>query len=300
MKKINRRDFLKFGGGLMWLVLGSCDLNKNVLTSYPEFFERFPKRVSYKLEDLCDTKVDWKDITLNVFIEDSKALWDSYKYKEEIFDYVKDFFKEQKVNCLVVYSNKQFEWFDKSNEFGLEVWGSKKEKEDRSWQLYTGILEVPKGNLFNLQYSSLAVTRAQVSLIDGRCRSYENKTQEEVNKLLVELYKKDKEFILKKIAAHFCHEVLHCMSLFHVDDFKLNLIKKTEIPNIMLSRSNYFMPKFKKNHSLGYSLNPLQQKLIHSFIAGNNTYKAFVDSQKDMTFYLENLAEANSLELESL
>jgi len=294
-ENLSRRDFLKFSG-LVGLVLGGCNLNKKSEIVYPELIN---KRVSYRFQDLCDTDVDWKDININVYIKPSELLWEYHKYNEDIFNYVKEFFKKQKINCGVVYSNKQFKQFNSSNEFGLEILDSKREKEDRYWQLFTGIEEVLEDNPLDLiNKTSHAVTRAGVVLTYGVCESGKGMNQEEINIFLKKLYQKDKSFLLRNRASHFCHEILHCMGLFHPEAFIENLIEKTETPNIMLKTPKY--PKSTEHNLLGYCLNPLQQKLIHSFIAGNNNYKAFIDSQKDLIFYIENLAEVNGLKLRQI
>ena len=296
-ENLSRRNFLKFSG-LVGLVLSGCNTLKSpkiVENNSQKIVPKIIKRTSYKLKDLCDTEIDWKNIKLHVYIEPSEILWEHHKYKEGIFEYVKDFFKEQKINCEVVYSESILKKFDNSNEFGIEIWDSKEDKEERYWQLFTGIEEVPEKINLNLIQTSHAVTRAQISLTYGKRQSDTGKNHKEIDKILLELYRKDKEFVLKNHASHFCHEVLHCMGLFHPDGFIDNLIEKTKTPNIMIKNPKY--PKPTKQNILGYCLTPLQQKLIHSFIAGNNNYKAFVDSQKDLLFYLMNIAEANDLRL---
>ena len=223
MKNLSRRDLLK--AGLVGVVGGGC---KNPSVKF-HFFER----ISHKLEDLCDTEVDWKDIKINVHIEPSEILWDYHKYKDEIFEYVKGFFKEQKINCEIGYSNKKFEGFDKSNEFGLEIWDSKKEMESRFWQLSTEIKKVPKENPLHLVGKGYAVTRAGVALINGGWEEFRDEmrmgrlTIEEIEEQFLEEYKDmtKKEYHLKSdIAANICHELGHCMSLFHVKEFNPLLV----------------------------------------------------------------------------
>jgi len=294
----SRRNFLKFlavGGSTL---LGCEQQNPEwiIKDSKPQIGKPSvnPRwRISYKLEDLCDTEIDWKDIKVYVYVEPSELLWEFHKYKDGMFHYVSKFFKENKISCRIVYSDKPFEGFDK-NEFGIEILDSKKEKEDRYWQLSMGIKEIPKENPLTLDKTSSAVPRAQVVLTYGVPQSRIGKSQEEINKMLTELYEKDKEFILRDWAAHFSHEILHCMSLFHPKSLP-GLIEKTDTPNIMLSDTYLIIPKSTREHILGYCLTPLQQRLIHSFIAGNNNYKAFVDSQRELDIYLENLASGNSL-----
>jgi hypothetical protein len=82
------------------------------------------------------------------------------------------------------------------------------------------------------------------------------------------------------------------MGLFHPRVIIPRILERyNEKPNIMDVQK---LPDFKKGYSLGYCLTLPQQKLIHSFIAGNNNYEAFVDSQRDLDIYLNNLAEANN------
>lgn len=258
--------------------------------------------ISYKLEDLCDTKIYEKDITLNVYIEDSDILWDYHKYRNEIFGYVKDFFKEQQINCKIVYYDKQFNGFDKYNEFGVEIWDDKKDIENRYFQLITETKEIPKENPLKFAAKGYAVTRAGISLVDCGWEEFRDQMKtgelsiEEIEKQFPEQYKglTVKEYQFKNnMAANICHEIGHCIGLFHVKTFNpvlANLYYKN-VPNIM----SYCNMKVKEGYSIGYNLNPLQKKLIHSFIAGNNTYKAFVDSQRDFEFWLENIREKNNL-----
>jgi len=267
----------------------------------PAIISQIPTVASYKLEDLCDTELYEKDITINVYIEDSDILWDYHKYKEEMFGYVKDFFKENQINCNFVYSNKPFESFKSNNKFGVEIWDAKKDMEKRYFQLITESNLVPENNPLKLAGKGYAVTRAGIALVNGGWEEFREQmkigelTIEEIEKQFPEEYKgmTVKEYLFKNNAANICHELCHCMGLFHVKEFKKPLVKLKykNIPNIM----SYCNMEVKEGYSIGYTLNPLQKKLIHSFIAGNNNYKAFVDSQRDLTFYLDNIKEKNKL-----
>ena len=258
------------------------------------------KNVSYKLEDLCDTELYEKNIILDVYIEDSKILWDYHKYKDEIFQYVKDFFKENQINCNIVYSNSHFQKFNSNNEFGLEVWDDKKDIEDRYFQLVTETDEIPKDNPLKFAAKGYAATKAGIALVNGGWEEFRDDmktgelTIEEIEKQFPEQYKEltVKEYQFKNnMAANICHELGHCMGLFHIKTFDPVLVDLyyKDVPNIM----SYCNMKVKKGYSIGYALNPLQKKLIHSFIAGNNAYKAFVDSHREMDFYIENIREKN-------
>lgn len=285
------------------LVVGLCSLAflgcnpRNIrelsFNQTPKVFQT--KRVSYRLEELCDTEIYEKNITLKVYIQPSEILWDYHKYKEELFGYVKEFFKEQQINCNVVYSNKQFNRFKKSDEFGIEVLESKEDVEKRYWKLLFGDDDkTPKILLYDRSH---AITRAQISLIKGRHIS-KSGSDDSIKEALLEIYEDEfsKEYFLKSLAAHFCHEVGHCMMLFHPDTLNPSPISKIDMPNIMYQYNDRF-PKIQENCTLGYGLTSLQQKIMHSFIAGNNTYRAFLDSERDLRLFLNNLAEANNLKL---
>jgi hypothetical protein len=272
---------------------------QNKSQRYPEIPQAFriESRPSYKLENLCDTEVDWKDITVYFYIEPSQELWEFHKYKDKIFPCISEFFREQKINCRIVDSNEPLKAFDSSNEFGVEVWDSQEEKEDRYWQLSTGLEEVPKNTGLNLRETSHAVTRAGISLINGKRKDLEWMSEEATKEQITELYKEDEEFMLKNWASMFSHEILHCASLFHTKTFDPEIIEENAIPNIMSAYNPLVIPRFTKENSLGYGLTHLQQKLIHSYLAGNNNYKAFVGLYKDLDIYLSKIAETNNLRI---
>ncbi len=265
----------------------------------PTAISQISSDVSYKLEDLCDTEIYEKNIILNVYIEDSNVLWDYHKHKNEIFGYVRDFFKEQQINCRIVYSNKQFNRFNKSDEFGIEIVDSDVKMKERYAKLVTGLDFEPKENPLILDKRGYAATRAGISLINGCWEEFkeairdEEMTIQEVENQYDDEYKgmTVKEYLFKGYASNIAHELLHCMILFHPETIVTERIGKYSngIPNIM----SYEIPKFTEKNSLGYCLTPLQQKLIHSFIEGNNTYKAFLDSQRDLDVFIENLKKEN-------
>lgn len=299
MKKF--REYLSVG--LCGLVLASCNnevKNLKLITNQPVKVCQIQNKISYKLEDLCDTELYEKDITLYVYIAPSEILWDYHKYKEEIFGYVKDFFKENQIKCTVVYSTSNFKKFNSSNEFGAEIVVSEKDVEDRFFQLVTEQYAIDGETPLDLDERGYAVTRAGVALINGweewrGILKIGELTKEEIERQFSESYKgmTKKDYLFKENAGLICHELLHCVGLWHLDEFD-SLVKEDEIiPNIMANK----LPKFRERCSVGYSTTNLQKRLIHSFIEGNNAYKAFVDSQRDLELYLKNLAEAKNLEL---
>jgi len=256
--------------------------------------------VSYKLEDLCDTEIYDKNITVNVYIEPSEILWDYHKYKDEIFKHTRDFFKENQINCNVVYSDVKLKKFIEPNEFGIEILDSKIKKDIRYVELMTGFDFDEKllGGIKNSYNNSLAATRAQTALILGRHMSYSNLTEGEVKEIYQDFYKHEniKESVLRELAAHFSHELLHCMGLFHPENFSPSPIEELDVPNIMTNKIDR-KPKIGEDCVVGYKLDELQKKLIHSFVAGNNSYKAFADSQKDLLIYSGNLADKNNFKI---
>jgi len=298
MKKFREYGIISLCG----LVLVGCS-NKNLELVVKEQAIKITqpyKKVSYKLEDLCDTGLYEKDITLKVYIEPSEVIWDYHKYKEEIFRYVKKFFKEQSINCNITYSSISLKKFTKPNEFGLEIWNSEESVKRRYWQLITE----QEGGLENNPLvigKGIASTRTGIALVNGGWEEFRDElrtqgiTIEEVEKQFPEKYKGTsiREYLFKENAVNICHEIFHCTGLWHPKTFNSVLVDNyyKDIPNIM----SYENMKIKEGYAIGYTLEPLQKKLLHSFIAGNNTYRAFLDSQRDLEFYLDNLAEANNL-----
>ena len=91
---------------------------------------------------------------------------------------------------------------------------------------------------------------------------------------------------------------IHLMSLLHVGTFYPEPVSITEVPNIMMTNfKNIMASDFYDRACLGFIVDDLQKKLIHSYIAGNNSYEAFVNSNKDLLDYAFNLARDNEFEL---
>jgi hypothetical protein len=261
-------------------LFGCQNQNENRMQQFQEQpAQVFQISPSYKLEDLCDTEVDWKSITIHVYIEPSQGLWEFYKYKDKIFPYISDFFREQMINCKIVDANEPLKPFNSSNEFGIEIWDSQEEKEKRYWELSTG-LEVPKSTGLSLAFTSQAVTRAGISLTHGKRKASKEMSSEEINKIILGLYETNEEYPLKNWAAHFSHEILHCMGLFHPETFYPMITEDTKVPNVMLPYDALIIPRFTNENSLGYCLDSLQQKLIHSYIAEKNNYKVLLILRK--------------------
>jgi len=256
--------------------------------------------VSYRLEDLCDTEISERDLTLHVYIADSERIWDYRDYKEELFGYVKEFFREQKVNCNIIHSDFNFKIFNSRNEFGVEILDSDKVLIKRYFELYP-VADKGEENrkIKNLRATKgSAVTKTGLVLINGgweEFRSYMPK--EEVEKQFLEEYEgvTRKEYLLRQNAANICHEVLHCLGLFHPKTFFPDLVDNyvKGIPNIM----SYAPPKFTKENKTGYILNRFQLQFIHSFLAGNNSYKRFLASDRNLDLFATNIARDNNLTL---
>lgn len=296
--KIKMKKYLALG--LCSLALIGCQ-KQDLKPTVEELTKvcQIQNKISYKLEDLCDTELYEKDITLYVYIAPSEILWDYHKYKEEIFGYVKDFFKEQNMNCEILFSESKLENFNSSNILGVEILDSEEKVAERYFHLISEPNDLIKGELRKIILNDMgyAATQKGIALISAweEFRNDEEITKEEIEKQFSESYKgmTKKDYLFKENAGLICHELLHCVGLWHLDEFD-SLVKEDEIiPNIMANK----LPKFRERCSVGYSTTNLQKRLIHSFIEGNNTYKAFVDSQRDLELYLKNLAEANNLEL---
>lgn len=294
--KISRRSFVS---GILPLALIGCGRYEpirceNLLLPKNEFRES----VSYKLEDLCDTKTDLKKINLFVYIKDSELLWEYHQYKKEIFGYVRDFFRENNIDVNVSYLDTKLKKFNDPTEFGIEIYDSKRGKEERFYQLKFGLDDVPNNLRLDLINTSHAVTPAQIVLTNGIRKSSGGLDINQINELIKDCYIINPEYILKSHASHFSHEILHLMSLFHVDSFDPDPISKDEVPNIMRTSNGYIIAsRYYDKNVLGFKIDDLQKKLIHSYVAGNNAYRAFENSDKIMKIYNFKLASGNEFEL---
>ncbi|MBR9705499.1 hypothetical protein GOV14_00540 [Candidatus Pacearchaeota archaeon] len=259
-------------------------------------------KVSYKLEDLCDTEVKMRDIELYVYIKPSEKLWDYSDYKQELFDHVKEFFKEQQINCKVNFSKTWLHKFNEPNKFGIEIYESKTDMGNRYYTLLLNekddnnkqIMSKEKAHILMFNQRGYGATRVGIALINGCWQ--EHKLDPDMSRQDIESQFKDtykgytvKEYYMKGNAANICHEILHCQGLWHPQGFQPAIIKNFEkgVPN-MMSYQNMLLGK---GHVLGYQLNDLQRHLVHSFITGNNAYKAFIDSEKDLDTYLLNVGQ---------
>ncbi|OGJ19011.1 hypothetical protein A3K73_07715 [Candidatus Pacearchaeota archaeon RBG_13_36_9] len=263
----------------------------------------YPYYPSYRLEDLCDKEIDWKDIKIYVHIEDSKILWDYKQYRAEIFGHVRDFFRENLIDCRIVYSQEKLSPFQSSNEFGVEILDSDVRMRERFAFLLTGINFDPNETKLLLERKGYAATRAGVTLINGGLEEFKEMIKsgdmsiKEVEDQYPGTYRGTtvRRYLFKGYAANICHELGHCMTLAHPGKLS-SLVSdyEAETPNLM----SYQNPVFSKKNSIGYCLTPLQQKLIHSFIAGGNNYRAFLYSERDLDIYLESVAQENKLSAE--
>jgi hypothetical protein len=267
-----------------------------------------PERVSYKLEDFLDTEVKLRDIKLNVYIENSENIWNYSEHKDEIFRYVKDFFKSHKVNCKINYSKTPMQDSNIINEFGLEILGSTEQMNKRRLELILGKFKVSEKTLneftkiINLKNDGFAYTEGNICLVDGSYDIFmktlgKTPSREEIKKRLNDNYQgiSVQEAIQRNDADLICHEVLHCMGLFHPNIFKTDFFERYKIkdcPDIMILD----LPRFDVNKQ-GYCLDEFQEKMMHSYLAGNNVYKAFMNSKKQLLPYLQRIRWENKLEL---
>ena len=255
---------------------------------------------SYKLEDLCEGEITPKEIKINVYIQHSEILWDYQNYKEEMFGYVKDFFTENSINCEIVYSEAPFSHFQGSREFGVEILDSSEKMKERYIFLLTGMEFDEKEAKIILDMKGYAATRAGIALINGGFEEFRDMIKsgdmsiKEVEEQYPETYKgvTKKEYLFKGYAANICHELMHCMTLFHTNNLRGIVEDYTKgVPNIM----TYKNPNFTQENTIGYCLTFLQKKMIHNFISGGNNHHAFVDSLRELDIYLGRVERENNL-----
>lgn len=254
-------------------------------------------KVSYKLEDLCDTSVSEREIKIHVYVEPSDVLWDYHEHKDEIFRYVNSFFKKLKINSIIDYSETPLKKIDASNEFGVEVLDSNKKLTER----YLGLcLAKDDPEIKNIEEKTsnqkgYSAAKYGLALINGGWEEFRSMPRNEVEEQFDGVYKgmTVKEYILRQNANNIVHEILHCMGLFHPVDLGYAVVKRSEgdTPNIMSLQ----LPNFSKDLPLGADLDSFQEKLIHSFITRKNAYSAFSDSGKDIKTFLRNIAKSNDL-----
>ena len=234
-------------------------------------------------------------LSLHIYIQPSERIWDYHMFRDELFGYVSSFFREYSISCSLAYSSTPLEGFNSSNEIGVEVAASDEE-------FYKGFMELagPKGKRESrrnvLSQKGMAVTWKGIALVNGGWEEFRYfAAKEDVLKQFGEPYEgvTKKEFVLKHNALNIVHEVLHCIGLFHPNSFKPPLVgfKEGNLPNAMW----FAAPNLQEGCVLGARLNKLQEAMIHSYLAGNTTYKAFNDSGRDMHVFLERIASANGM-----
>ena len=256
---------------------------------------------TYGLEELLDTEIRERALALNVYIQDSEKLWDYHEYREELFGYVRRFFKKQKVNCQVSYSNSPFNNFSSCNEFGIEILDSDIEFLKRYYELKPEDRGKSAKEIFGLQIpKGRAITKKGIALINGSWEEFREESSRSDKEWYTKFDKEHKmsvkEVILKNNAANICHETLHCLGLWLPYEFPMLFPEYDEEGTNIMS---YYPPKFTKKYPEGYKLEPIQVKMIHSFLAGKNTYRAFVDSGRDLDVFLERIGKENNLALEN-
>ena len=260
---------------------------EEVIKAYQQNPENRP---SYKLEDLCDTPVEERELTLDVHIEPSEDIWDYREHKEELFGYIQEFFAEHKIKCKIRYHSSPLEEHTKPNEIGVEIRASDFSIARRAYQL--------KKEMTAPNIRGQAITNKGIALVNGGWEEFRGKkTEKEIEELFSLTIEEMtmKEYILRNNANLITHEVLHCLGLFHANSFYPNPVPiyQNNIPNIM----TYYPTDFFSSQILGANISDLQVKLIHSYIAGNASFKAFSTSYRDLNIYLANIAIDNNLEL---
>ncbi|HJN56672.1 MAG: hypothetical protein QF436_04000 [Candidatus Woesearchaeota archaeon] len=287
------------------IALSGCSLREQLIESETEanfrkqaniIASQQAQKPSYKLEDLLDTEIKERDLTLHVYIQPSQTLWDYHDYRNELFGYVKSFFAQNKINCNIIYSDTRKD-YNSHNELGVEVLDSGDEIVNRYFELFSqqnkfegsitaNRLKISKG---------YAVTQKGIALVNGGWEEFREDTSRKDKKYY---YENDgvmlnKENILRQNAGIIVHEVLHCMSLFHPNDFYPALVstKQENIPNVL----SHLNPEFSDELPLGYGIADLQLRLMHSFLAGNNTYKAFVHAIRILDVFEIMIAKENNL-----
>ncbi len=288
---MNRRDFLKLAAILG--ISGCQSVQSPVIVKKPK------EEVSYELGDLCDTEIKEKDLTLHVYISPSERLWDYQDYRDELFGYLKAFFASQKINCHVKYSDSKFKAFTSSNEIGIEVLDSEQAIIKRYFEFSPLEKENPDIREELEKQKGYAATRKGIALINANWEEFRPDSSRKDIGWYSEPYKGItlKEYILRNNAGNIAHEVFHCLGFWHPGDFipELVAVQEEGIPNVL----SYGPAKFSEEYPLGYTISLLQQKLLHSSIAGNNFYKAFANSNRDLEIFVQDIARANYFILRS-
>ncbi len=251
---------------------------------------------SYELSNLCDTELYEKELNLYIYIEPSRRLWDYHQYKDEIMDYVSAFFKNQNIKCNIHYSKKPFVVFETPNEVGIEILSSNERMTSRYFQLFPPENKEKEKNMRITLSSKVgyAAPEAGFALMDGCNEEFRGASIKEQKLFFSEQCGKRtvKEEVLRSNASHICHEMLHCIGLFHPNATEPRIVEdhRDEIPNIM----THLNAKFSDNYPVGYTMTELQIKLLHSYIAGNNTYIAFIAVNRELSSFLLSIAKANN------
>jgi hypothetical protein len=286
------------------LLIGGCGekYRSQVKTYTPKVVEvssfKIPEsKMSYKLEDLCDTKVDMKDITLYLNFKRDE-IFDRIEYRMEFEFGIKDFFLANNVNCNIEYTSDMKGKYTDPNKFYLRVSNSTTSFARDYRNILTNVqgkvIDDQEACTFLFDKGGFAVTETGISIVNSRMSGLEGIY---LGEGLSDLEAEKKignvsRAYAKKDAVVGCHEVLHCMGLFHPRTLSPSLVDLNVggVPNMMMRGPG---GKYSWGGARGYTLDDNQKKLMHSFIAGNNTYKAFEESNHDLWLYVQRLDRDN-------
>ncbi|RMD67780.1 hypothetical protein D6817_00530, partial [Candidatus Pacearchaeota archaeon] len=224
-------------------------------------------REIFKLENLCDTPVEPRSLHLHVYVSGKES---EEKFNKEVWKRVREQFARYKLDCELDFSREKFGSFPSVNEVGVEIY-SRSQIGERLAELLPRFYLPAK---LSSRFAGVASSEKSVVLINSsevQCRS---KRVEEV-----------------ACARLVCHEVLHCLGLPHAQSAPF-LAQPSSIdePNLM----SWEFPNIYSCEPVGASLTQTQVKLVHSFLAHGNAYRAFERSGRNLAVYVDNLLRENT------
>jgi|SRR3989339_945333 len=221
----------------------------------------FEKPISYKIQDLSPEKYKSFQgvLTIDYYISPKPETEFFRDNIQDITSKFQDFFSQYNIKTRMSKSRTPLSKHSSANSIGIEF--------HNPLDFISRINSLVKSNDIYSRYSGCYIARQRIAFLRA-----------------------GKEFTDTKITANRAmHELLHSLSLIHPDSFnnsapKDNIMSPGPIEELEFDSS-----------SLGQSLSKEQVSQMHSFLNGENVYRAFKASDFNIASFALKIRDVNSL-----